>query len=96
MDLLIPEIISATYSTGVRRDFEPEDAPTGRSDSVCLVFLRFPRRLYQVRRMNMCHYSLCYSVSSAVKLFHTTSPFIDFLTRRESLVRNRGVVGAKV
>lgn len=29
---------------------EPEDAPTGRADSLRRVFLLFPRRLYQVRR----------------------------------------------
>lgn len=58
VDLLIPEIISASYSTGLRSDFEPEDAPTGHLDSVCLVFLLFPRRLYQVRRTNI-DYSLC-------------------------------------
>ena len=38
--------------------FEPEDAPTGRSDSVCLVFLVFPRRLYQVRRRACLYYRL--------------------------------------
>lgn len=47
------KLFSASYSTRLRRDFEPEDAPTGHSDSDCLVFLLFPRRLYQVRRTNI-------------------------------------------
>lgn len=47
------EFFSASYSPGLRRDSEPEDAPTGHSDSDCLVFLLFPRRLYQVRRTNI-------------------------------------------
>lgn len=30
-----------------------EDAPTSHSDSLCLVFLRLPRRLHQVRRFHI-------------------------------------------
>lgn len=52
VDLLIPTINLASYSSGVGRDFEPEDAPTGHSDTVCLVFLLFPRSLYQVREQS--------------------------------------------
>lgn len=58
VDLLISSFFSTSYSAGLRRDFEPEDAPTGHSDSVCLVFLLFPRRLYQVRRTGV-HDSPC-------------------------------------
>lgn len=90
------KLFSASYSTGLRRDFEPENAPTGHSDSVCLVFLLFPRRLYQVRRTNIycCLCCASYFLShqlldinfSTVKVdavpccSHHIYHFIDFFT----------------
>lgn len=76
MDLLISRnLFSASYSTGLRRDSEPEDAPTGHSDSVCLVFLLFPRWLNQVRRTNI-YYSLgvcvTYSLSQLLDINFST------------------------
>lgn len=85
VDLLISLFFFPSYSAGQRRDFEPEDAPTGHPDSVCLVFLLFPRRLHQVRRAGVRYFPISclflnFAISGAavhIPPFISSTSFLD-------------------